>query len=196
MHPLPAKRVVPSGPRYLAVDLPGRDVHHFRLPTYGLCATIIRLYADESKAIRPPVTDADAAQAEMRADMAREMVGLCVGDAPEIADLRARLLALADAPVRSLPTWSDAIAMEERVNGAILGLAWFNQVADLDTMRAEGESLTAYGARVADELEERGYTYAEIQHLGTAVYNAIIAHHNAGQKLKTEARAEGNGLPA
>lgn len=193
MHPLRTKRTIPPGPRYAELALPGRPPHHVRMPSYGTCATVIRLYAEEQKCLPRATADTSILTEERHAEIVRETVADVLTLCAEVPDeTRERIAALATPapPIRAV--WSAAVDLEERANGMLIGLAWFHEAADLDTVRGADEPLLDYGARVADELEERGYTYAELSWLGNRVYNLMVAYYNAGQKLKTEAQAEGN----
>jgi len=44
MTPRAEVREVPTTPRYFAVDLDGRGLHHFRLPTYSDAAVLFELF--------------------------------------------------------------------------------------------------------------------------------------------------------
>jgi hypothetical protein len=53
--------------------------------------------------------------------------------------------------------------------GYLIGVAWFHEVQDLETVRAQGEDPFAYGGRVLEEMHEAGYTLQEQLLLGTTI---------------------------
>lgn len=174
MHVLTPARDIPQSPRYFTIDLPEKGAHAFKMPTYGVIDRVTDFARVEMASVLLPVTTEDliAWEAVVVAHKAEHGDSVPPPEAPQVTA----------AP--------DFVAVREVVSAALVGAAWFHRGMVLDTP-TDLSDLRAYGAAVADELQDRGYNYAEIGHLGDAVRTAMITYYNAGMNLKSEAIAAG-----
>lgn len=175
MRPLTPARTIPTSARYLAVKLGERGEHHFKMPLYGTVQRLVEWAQARMDAVLPPVPDED--MEAWRAAVAATPSGATPPDMPTR---------------KAAP---DFVPVHEVVSAALVGAAWFHRGLALDA-RTDLDDLDAYGAAVAEELEEYGYAYTEIAALGNAVRVALVDYFNAGMTAKAEAIAAGKPLPA
>ena len=93
------------------------------------------------------------------------------------------------------PAWAAFQVGEDQTDGALLGVCWWHESAEVEASR-EGRDLAEYGESVVNELVDHGYRQAEYHALAVALYLRLIEFHNAGRAMHHEARAEGNVSPA
>lgn len=173
MHAIPA-RDIPKTARYVTLELPGKGAHAFRLPTFGVIDQLTGWAIERLAAVVPPVSP------EVLAAYQEALAAHTEGPPPEMPRVKVA---------------ANYIAVHEVVSAALVGAAWYGRGTALDTV-LDLDNLAAYGAAVADELQDRDYTYAEIAQLGDQLRHAMIVYFNAGMAIKTEAIAAGKDSPA